>query len=222
MNSIRAASTSAVSIASISWSDASGRWAARAGTGVSEAERCTSPAPSLPARPGDRSPIQARSSDLRSRGRAVLRSARKGDSLRTRRISSKSTEIVARASENSGARSIRVPSGAQADDPPGKSFPPSEPASCETITKTPCSLAARAAIRSHSSRLAGRGVDLVNPRAGDAQPLRISSAPSRARTDAVIECHRSSQISIPIRPNLVSNARTSLPGSMKRPSSNSP
>ena len=135
--------------------------------------------------------------------------------MRTRRMSSSSASTSVRASAKSGARRIRTPSGPHADDPPGSSLPPSDPASCATITNRPCSFAALAAIRSHSSRLAGRGAAGENPRAGEAHPARMSSAPSRARIEAVIECQRSSQISIPTLPNRVSKARTSRPGSTK-------
>ena len=232
MNSTSAASTRSGSIASASRSSSSGRTrepdraegtAAVASSSSASARSSGAAAPSSRVEP---TPVAgksvARSIDRTRCGSAVVRSERNGDSARTRAIRSGSSPTVVTHWSKSGPRTIRLPSGSQADEPPAKSRPPSEPASCERSTKIPCSAAARAAIRSHVTRLAGRDRAGPKPRAGDAQPHRIRFAPPSARIDAVSEWVRSSQISRPIRPNRVSKASTARPGSTKRLSSKSP
>ena len=165
------------------------------------------------------------SSDSSRCGSFASRSESRGRSARARPTSSKSIRASTSASSHSGPRAVTSPRGVAITEPPAKAFPPSNPTSCDTTTHTPCSSAAYRAIRSQRETFPGR--DSVSssrpvPRAGDAEGTRMSCAPCSAAIVGVRECQASSQISIAIRPNRVSNARTPRPDSVNRSSSKTP
>ncbi len=158
-------------------------------------------------------------------GSIVCRSVSSGISTRALVRSDVSSVAVMIASSHSGARSFTSPFGPAIKEPPEKLFPPSVPTSCTSATNTPCSEAISRASRSHRSMVLGPGLSSlrgVTPRAGDAEAMKITCAPSSAAIVPDRLCQASSHTSIAARPQLVSNARISKPRSTKRSSSNSP
>src|SRR5687767_11988694 len=105
--------------------------------------------------------------------------------------------------------------------PPQKFKPSSKPTRFACATKE-VNMLAYAFVTRSTQRADSSFSRSVSPRPGDAEENSMISAPSSQSKYGGDACQKSSQISKPTRPYLVSKERTESPQAKKRPSSNRP